>query len=46
MTSCAEKWMQIGRIPHLEEAVREDSARVALVPYHLRNFVLCINSHP
>ena len=38
--------MQTGRNPALREDVREISARSAIAPYHLRNFVVCINSHP
>ena len=44
--------MQIGRNPALREDVCEISARsrqgeqAVIAPYHLRNFVVCINSHP
>ena len=44
--------MQTGRDPGLEMAAREtfgalSPRRAAVIaPYHLRNFVVCINSHP
>ena len=44
--------MQTGRNRDLPEDVRENSARsrhgeqAVIAPYHLRNFVVCINSHP
>ena len=44
--------MQTGRNPALREEVRENSARsrhgeqAVIAPYHLRNFVLRINSPP